>query len=205
MAGVRAYQTAEEGMVNDVPFFTFNPHLVVGEGHRTLSWIWYSTMGDEITDNVSTGACKYITQFPSEADTTSLLETDLRVEWLKCRMRAARWKEEIQLIEEEMRRALEFCSWKVKWWEQQAHRRTTVPPHLREGLVAYATQNAAAECRRLMSWSNSWAQVRQHAAQVLENYLKDREDLAGLTMLEIEVEADEHDDDLAPDWDYNVE
>ena len=56
-----------------------------------------------------------------------------------------------------------------------------------------------------MSWSNSWAQVRQHAAQVFENYLKDREDLAGLTMLEIEVEADEHDDDLVPDWDYNVE
>jgi hypothetical protein len=61
MAGVREYQMAEEGMANDVPTLTFNPHLVVGEGHRTLSWIWYSTTGDEITNNVSTGACKYIT------------------------------------------------------------------------------------------------------------------------------------------------
>lgn len=104
-----------------------------------------------------------------------------------------------------MRRALQFCSWKVKWWEQQAHRRMTVPPHLREGLVAYATRNAAVERRRLMSWSNAWAPVRQRAAQVLENHLKDREDSAGLTMLEIEVEADECDDDLPPDWDYNVE
>lgn len=56
-----------------------------------------------------------------------------------------------------------------------------------------------------MSWSNAWAPVRQRAAQVLENHLKDREDSAGLTMLEIEVEADECDDDLPPDWDYNVE
>jgi hypothetical protein len=184
MAGVSGYQMTEEGMVDDVPTPTFNPgpHLAVGEGHRTLSWIWYSTTGDEITNNISTGACKY-TLFPSKVDTTSLLETDLRVKWLKCHARAARWKEEILLIDEEMRRALEFCSWKVKWWEQQAHRRTTVLSYLREGLVAYATQNAATERRRLMAWSDAWAPVRQRAAQVLESHLKDREDSAGLTML----------------------
>ena len=38
------------------------------------------------------------------------MESDLRVEWLKCRARASRWKEEIQLVEEEMRRSLEFGS-----------------------------------------------------------------------------------------------
>ena len=103
-----------------------------------------------------------------------------------------------------MRRALDFCSWKVKWWEQQAHRRMAVP-HLREGLVAYATENTAAERHRLMSWSNALAAVRQHAAQVLENHLKDREDVAGLTMLDIEVEADECDDDLAANWECDVE
>jgi hypothetical protein len=142
------------------------------------------------------------TQFPSEAYMTSVPNTDLRVEWLKCRARAARWKEEIQLIEEEMRRALEFCSWKVKWWEQQAHRRSTVHPHIQEGLIAYATENAAAERRRLMSWSNAWAAVRQRAAQVLEKHLKNQEDAAGLTMLEVEVEVevDECDDDLAANW-----
>jgi hypothetical protein len=137
------------------------------------------------------------TYFPSEVDTTLLTESDLRVKWLKCRARAARWKEEIQLIEEEMRRALDFCSWKVKWWEEQAHRRTSVSPHLREGLVAYSIENATTERRRLLSWSNAWAPVRQRAAQVLENHLKDREDAAALTMLDVEVEADECDDDLA--------
>jgi hypothetical protein len=61
MAGMREYQMAEEGMANDVSTLTFNLHLAVGEGYRTLSWIWYSTTGDEITDNVSIGAYKYIT------------------------------------------------------------------------------------------------------------------------------------------------
>jgi hypothetical protein len=203
MAGIVEYQATEEGIIDNVPAGTFDPHLAVGEGHRTLSWIWYSTTGDELNNGVSTGTCKHLV--PSKANAISLPETDLRVEWLKCRARAARWKEELYLIEEEMRRALEFCSWKVKWWEQQAHRRTTVPPHLQEGLVAYATENAAAECRRLMTWSNTWAAVRQRAAQVLENHLKDREDAAGLSMLNIEVEVDECDDDLATDWECDIE
>jgi hypothetical protein len=148
---------------------------------------------------------KYLPCFLFEADSTSLSETDLRIEWLKCRARAARWKEEIQLIDEEMRRALDFCSWKVKWWEQQVHRRVTSLSHLQEGLVAYATENAAAERHRLMSWSNAWAPVRQRAAQVLEIHLKDREDAAALTMLDVEVEADECDDNLAASWECDGE
>jgi hypothetical protein len=58
MAGVQEYQVTED-MINNVPTGTFNPHLAVGEGYRTLSWIWYSTTGGEINDGVSTGACKY--------------------------------------------------------------------------------------------------------------------------------------------------
>lgn len=134
-----------------------------------------------------------------------LLETDLRVEWLKCRARAARWKEEIQLIDEEMRRALDFCSWKVRWWERQAHHRTTVLPHLQEGLVAYAAENAATERRRLMSWSNAWAPVRQRAVHVLENHLKGREDAAALTVLDVEIEVDESDIDSAANWECDIE
>ena len=32
----------------ELPTTVFNPHLAVGEGYRTLSWIWYSTSNDEI-------------------------------------------------------------------------------------------------------------------------------------------------------------
>jgi hypothetical protein len=60
MAGMKEFQMAEEGMFDDVPAATFNPHLAVGEGHRTLSWIWYSMTGNEINSSISTGACKYL-------------------------------------------------------------------------------------------------------------------------------------------------
>jgi hypothetical protein len=46
--------------------------------------------------------------------------------------------------------------------------------------------------------------VHQHAAQVLENHLKDREDAPELTMLEVEVEADECNNDLAANWECDV-
>lgn len=60
MAGMEEYHATEEGTIDNVPAGTFNPHLAIGEGYRTLSWIWYSTTGDEINKGVSTGACKYL-------------------------------------------------------------------------------------------------------------------------------------------------
>lgn len=38
------------------------------------------------------------------------------MEWLKCQARAIRWKEEILLVEEEMRRSLEFGRWLGSRW-----------------------------------------------------------------------------------------
>lgn len=60
MAGVQEYQATKESTIDNLPAGTFNPHLAVGEGYRTLSWIWYSTTGDEISSGVSTGACEYL-------------------------------------------------------------------------------------------------------------------------------------------------
>ena len=47
-------------LIQELPPTMFNPHLAVGEGHRTLSWIWYSTGNDEIIgDNTSRiGSCE---------------------------------------------------------------------------------------------------------------------------------------------------
>ena len=61
MAGMREYQATKKGVADNVPFLTFSLHLAVEEGYRTLFWIWYSMTGDEITNNVFMGACKYIT------------------------------------------------------------------------------------------------------------------------------------------------
>lgn len=47
----------------ELPPTLFNPHLAVGEGRRTLSWIWYSTSTDEIIGDLDAttriGSCNF--------------------------------------------------------------------------------------------------------------------------------------------------
>jgi hypothetical protein len=67
----------------------------------------------------------------------------LRVQWCRTRARAMRWSEEVLLVQEEMRRVLEYMSWFADWWSSHA----AVPsiahdPYLSEGLTAYATKQA---------------------------------------------------------------
>lgn len=94
-----------------------------------------------------------------------------------------------------MRRAIQFCTWKMNWWEKQARRRISIPSHLTEGITAYATEHAATERRRLTSWSSSWSAIRQRAKLVLETYLKDQEDTMDVAVLEVEIEGDDDDDE----------
>jgi len=58
MAGVEESWNAIRDNIEDLPDTTFECHLAVGEGHRTLSWIWYSTTGNDVKTNLSMGACK---------------------------------------------------------------------------------------------------------------------------------------------------
>ena len=124
-----------------------------------------------------------------------ILDPDLRVEWLKCHARAARWKEEILLLEEEMRQAIQFCVWKANWWETQAQCRTSIPSHLADGIAAYATEHADTEHRWFTSWFNSWLPIRQWAKLVLERYLQGQEDIIDVAVLEVDIEGDDDDDE----------
>ncbi|KAF8223543.1 hypothetical protein L208DRAFT_1078317, partial [Tricholoma matsutake] len=72
--------------------------LAVGEGHQVLSWIWYSVSAAE-----------------AEGGARAMHDC-ICVEWVKAQVRAERWWEEVILLEEEMRRVLEFCQWKARWW-----------------------------------------------------------------------------------------
>ncbi len=92
----------------------------VGEGHRTMSWIWRGADGD------------------NESATDSL-----RVEWIKARARAMRWEEETKLLPEEMRRCLATLQWEEQQWRLRATARQVKDPRLQEGLVAYALDQAA--------------------------------------------------------------
>ena len=78
----------------------------------------------------------------------------LRIEWALSRVRAMRWREEVQLLCEEMRWAMAYFGWKACWWKDCQGLRTAVDANLQEGLSAYALehallfQNIGKECQR---------------------------------------------------------
>jgi hypothetical protein len=64
MAGISTSSPFDHNnsLIQELPLTMFNPHLAVGEGHRTLSWIWYSTSNDEFECETMTriGSCKFM-------------------------------------------------------------------------------------------------------------------------------------------------
>ena len=98
------------------------------------------------------------------------LSIALRVEWAKAKARADRWEEEVVLLDEEMRRTLEFCSWKAAWWESQIIQREPLLPSdgpLMDGLRAYAYKQAALEREISDKWALKWRGTRNRSIPVI--------------------------------------
>jgi hypothetical protein len=53
--------------------------------------------------------------------------SQVRVEWCKARARAMHWSEEVELLQEEMRRVLQFFGWQATWWDSQREHRFIEP------------------------------------------------------------------------------
>ncbi|KAF7364442.1 CxC2 domain-containing protein [Mycena sanguinolenta] len=68
----------------------------------------------------------------------------LRIEWAKKRAHAMRYREEVDLLEEEMRRVLQFLEWRADWWTGLLGLRAgkQADAALREGHSAYAQKQA---------------------------------------------------------------
>lgn len=96
--------------------------LGTGETRKQLSWIWLTLPLSISTD---------------EDDDI------LRAEWARSRARVRRASEEVMLVREEMRRVLEFLSWRVAWWEEKKDARSNVDDEMKEGIRAYAIEQAA--------------------------------------------------------------
>ncbi|KAG6809361.1 hypothetical protein H0H92_000569 [Tricholoma furcatifolium] len=132
----------------DLPHTVSTLNLQTGEGHQTVSWIWYNASQRERNDDQS-------------------LNEGIRLEWLKARARAERWREEICLVEEEMRHVLEYGRWKAAWWREQAERREVSSTVLAEGLLAYAMEQAQVEDAHVSACERRWMDIRQRAQEVL--------------------------------------
>ncbi len=62
------------------------------------------------------------------------------------------WREEVTLVEVEMKHALKFFENWACWWEACANAQTNTSPLLQEGLEAYAIEQAWI----LRSWAHSF-------------------------------------------------
>ncbi|KAJ6459377.1 hypothetical protein C8R47DRAFT_1081340 [Mycena vitilis] len=164
LAGLPADADADADEFGEPVELTVLFNLEVGEGRRSLSWIWYSGP---------------VTQTDVTADGT--LHEDIRVEWAKARARADRWQEELILLEEEMRRVLEFCSWKARWWEARV-------------------EPAARERKWEALWRAKWAAVRVRAGLVLRDHVVP---VTEGVLVPLEVELDDENEEEAPDDDFD--
>ncbi|TEB28145.1 hypothetical protein FA13DRAFT_1711969 [Coprinellus micaceus] len=105
-------------------------------GKHQLTWIWLRRKN---------------TQAPKVKTDVTAEEVDEceRAEWCKARARVQRWREEVQLIKEEMRRVVVYLHWKAGWWEGQGIRRSDdIDVDVAHGLEAYSAKQAS-YCRRL--------------------------------------------------------
>ncbi|KAJ7107449.1 hypothetical protein C8R44DRAFT_885462 [Mycena epipterygia] len=101
------------------------------EAARPISWIW-----------LADGSA-------ADADRNKAMNEALRIEWARTRALGHRNTEEVDLLEEEMRRTPVYLRWRADWWEsQKIHNGPTQRPDLqtdarqREGHDAYATRQA---------------------------------------------------------------
>ncbi|TEB19287.1 hypothetical protein FA13DRAFT_1802430 [Coprinellus micaceus] len=77
------------------------------EGTREISWIWKSRSAP-----ITSESGENIENIESDEQ----LQDAVRIEFLKSRARAMRWREEVELLQEEMRRILAFFKFKAEWW-----------------------------------------------------------------------------------------
>ncbi|KAE9385880.1 hypothetical protein BT96DRAFT_1006633 [Gymnopus androsaceus JB14] len=178
-AGVSVEEVNEmlDDDISNIPTVTFDPILALGQSKRTLSWIWYTASGSEVLeDNVN---------------------ESLRVEWCKARARAQRYREELELIDEEMGRAIAFTQSRADWWLKQIGLRQSVTAEVRDGLEAYGREQSAIEKERAMVWEEEWLPVRIRARGVIAYLDGTGEIPAGSLNVELEDEDNEYelDDD----------
>lgn len=81
------------------------------------------------------------------------------IEWCKARARANRWSEEVELLQEEMRRVSAFLEWQTEWWEDRASPRTWLDGMENEGVSAYAHRQAAIRRAMRTRCTSIWSVV----------------------------------------------
>ncbi|KAJ6472963.1 hypothetical protein DFH09DRAFT_1343669 [Mycena vulgaris] len=150
-----------------------------------MSWIWRSPGVDE-----------------GEAGAKGMNEA-LRIEWAKTRARAMRQEEQVDLLEEEMRRILQFLRWKADWWQGLAGKRPPAPSEgeMKERIAYAPSHKAYAEGN--IAYSRRQAARLLKLAALFEKKWEDVPDFISMGRMALGVLPDEE-EALAP-WDSVAE
>lgn len=73
----------------------------------------------------------------STPQTEDDFDESIQVEWAKTRVRAMRWQEEFEIVQEEIWRVLVWFKWKASWWESQANWQSVADTDILNGVSAY--------------------------------------------------------------------
>lgn len=124
---------------DDSPLFDPRGRMVIRNGREKISWIWR------------------VAGVPEHDDLQAEdLTHGMQVDWSKARARVDRWNEEKRLVQEEMRRVLEFLEYKATWWCSQRARRVGEGEALEQGLAAYASKQADVYRRLARKFASLW-------------------------------------------------
>ncbi|KAK7022207.1 CxC2 domain-containing protein [Favolaschia claudopus] len=133
----------------------------ISSKQKKMSWIWTQGGGPD-------------------ADEQELVDA-VRVEWAAAKARKERWTEEVELLREEMRRVLRFLKWRALWWEDRRTVTQAVMPEVKDGLQAFAAQQAAILRQIARKFKSSWGASISIAVRTA--LAEDLERLAGDTAL----------------------
>ncbi|KAG6819829.1 hypothetical protein H0H93_008178 [Arthromyces matolae] len=113
------------------------------ESRRTISWIWL--------------------EFPSAVEQAEdpRLNDALRIEWCRARARRMRWAEEVELLQEEMRRIRQFLSYESDAWISRATTAHHEESVVLEGMLAYAQSQAHQRRNLLERFEGMWKEIPQ--------------------------------------------
>lgn len=106
-----------------------------GETRKEISWIWQA-VPTSLDDNEGNDL--------------------LRAEWARSRARVRRATEEVALLLEEMRRVRASLEWKAMEWDSRQDARLDVSVELKEGIRAYAVEQAALQRMLASSFQVMW-------------------------------------------------
>ena len=141
-----------------------------GDGKYFRSWIWLvnpqATLTTEARPTDRTNgdadegeAAEEGVDDEAEVETATQEEVNdvVRVEWTTAYARLARWAEEVDLLQEEMRRVVAFLEWKsTDWLARMDGRREKPTFDIRSGLNVYAQKQAAVYHSLAVSFVKLW-------------------------------------------------